>query len=139
MDTEDSLKKNWKIKRDIEKRGYTKEKVLEQILKREKDYFKYIDIQKDKSDIIIKFFSNSKFDINKINEDIKTSLSIKVNKKFNLKSIISEFEKQNINYTLKNTDKFTELIFDDYIYFRFSDIQINNFYDYISFIILNLK
>lgn len=48
-----NLQKHWKIVRDTKKRGYTIEKILEQISSRAKDSEKYIDIQANYADIII--------------------------------------------------------------------------------------
>jgi len=56
MDTDRELIKKWKIKRDVEERGYSVEKVLKQLETREKDYEEYIKNQKDIADIIINFF-----------------------------------------------------------------------------------
>ena len=56
MDTDRELIKKWKIKRDVEERGYSIEKVLKQIKIREKDYEEYIKNQKENADIIINFF-----------------------------------------------------------------------------------
>jgi uridine kinase len=55
MDTDRELIKKWKIKRDVEDRGYNIQKVLKQIEIREKDYEEYIKNQKDNADIIINF------------------------------------------------------------------------------------
>ena len=55
MDTDRELIKKWKIKRDVEERGYSVEKVLKQLETREKDYEEYIKNQKDNADIIINF------------------------------------------------------------------------------------
>lgn len=55
MDPEDSLKIYWKMKRDIEKRGYSKAKVKATIKKRKKDSHKYILPQKVKADLILRF------------------------------------------------------------------------------------
>jgi uridine kinase len=51
---ETQLVHHWKIIRDIEKRGYSKEKILEQIKKREKDSKAYIEKQSKYTDILIK-------------------------------------------------------------------------------------
>ena len=56
MDTDRALIKKWKIKRDVEERGYSMEKVLNQIKLRENDYNEYIKNQKEYADIIINFF-----------------------------------------------------------------------------------
>ena len=58
VDTDRELLKKWKIQRDVTERGYSMEKVLEQISAREKDYYDHIAIQKEKSDIIINFYEN---------------------------------------------------------------------------------
>ena len=55
MDTEEELKIKWKIERDIEKRSYSKEKILKQISDRKKDYIKYILPQKNLSDIVVNY------------------------------------------------------------------------------------
>jgi len=56
MDTDRELIKKWKIKRDVEERGYSIEKVFKQIKLRENDYNEYIKNQKNYADIIINFF-----------------------------------------------------------------------------------
>jgi len=58
MDTDRELIKKWKIKRDVEERGYNIEKVLKQIETREKDYEEYIKNQKNNADIIINFYED---------------------------------------------------------------------------------
>ena len=60
MDTDRELIKKWKIKRDVEERGYSVEKVLKQIETREKDYEEYIKNQKNNADIIINFCKDKK-------------------------------------------------------------------------------
>jgi uridine kinase len=61
MDTDRELIKKWKIKRDVEERGYSIEKVLKQIETREKDYEEYIKNQKDIADIIINFCEDKNY------------------------------------------------------------------------------
>jgi uridine kinase len=56
MDTDRELIKKWKIKRDVEERGYSLDKILKQIENREKDYDLYIKEQKNNADIIINFY-----------------------------------------------------------------------------------
>ena len=67
MDTDENLRIVWKIKRDINKRGYTVEKILSQINSRKEDFKKYIYPQREKSDIIINFYTNKIFNENDFN------------------------------------------------------------------------
>lgn len=50
------LRFQWKIKRDTQKRGYTKEEVLEQLRKRESDSEQFIRPQRQWSDMIVTFY-----------------------------------------------------------------------------------
>ncbi len=53
------IKRKWKIKRDVEKRGYDREKVVKEIIRREPDYKRYIDFQKIYADVVIKILPSS--------------------------------------------------------------------------------
>ncbi|WP_457548548.1 phosphoribulokinase [Archaeoglobus sp.] len=53
------IKRLWKIRRDVEERGYNREKVIEEIIRREPDYKRYIDFQKIYADIVIKILPSS--------------------------------------------------------------------------------
>ncbi len=52
----ESLRTQWKIKRDTRKRGYTEEQVLEQLRKRESDSEEFIRPQRKWSDIVVSFY-----------------------------------------------------------------------------------
>ena len=52
----ESLRAQWKIKRDTQKRGYDPEQVLEQLRKREPDSEAYIRPQRQWSDIVVTFY-----------------------------------------------------------------------------------
>ncbi|MDC6350601.1 hypothetical protein PP178_03480 [Zeaxanthinibacter sp. PT1] len=56
VEPEEDLRLYWKLKRDIAKRGYTKEKVIEQLRMREEDSEKYIRSQASFSDIRLRFY-----------------------------------------------------------------------------------
>lgn len=73
---ERQLQTHWKIIRDQEKRGHSKEKVLEQIRQREVDSEKFILSQEKFSDICIELFSNNKIK-NLGDRSEKLDLSIK--------------------------------------------------------------
>ena len=135
MDTDNFLKKEWKINRDVKERGYSIEKILNQIEKREEDYEKFIYPQREKSDLIINFFHNDKNEI---------SLKLSINQKFNIKNIIKKMNDKNIiiSNTI-NENNFFSLIFYEYKEINFlwennKTPQFNNFYDYILYAIMNL-
>lgn len=56
VNTQEELREHWKVKRDVQKRGYTKEQVLKQIELRKPDALKYIAPQISFADIIIEYF-----------------------------------------------------------------------------------
>lgn len=49
---EEQLRTHWKLLRDVGERGYNKERVLEQLQKREHDSLEYISSQRDYADIV---------------------------------------------------------------------------------------
>jgi uridine kinase/ribulose-5-phosphate 4-epimerase/fuculose-1-phosphate aldolase len=58
VDTDESLKTEWKIRRDVKIRGYTESQVLETINQRKKDEELFIAPQRQKADVIVKFTKN---------------------------------------------------------------------------------
>ena len=56
IDTDESLRRHWKILRDVSSRGYTIEKIMEQINARVSDTKKYIYPQKKFADFVIKYY-----------------------------------------------------------------------------------
>jgi phosphoribulokinase len=53
------IRRKWKLRRDVETRGYDREKVIEEIIRREPDYKRYIDFQKIYADVVIKIMPTS--------------------------------------------------------------------------------
>jgi uridine kinase len=143
IDTDINLKTKWKVKRDMDKRGYTLEQIMIQIDNRKEDYYKFIYPQKDKSDIVINFFTNTKFSIQNINEVVDIHLRILVNKKYPLIDILSDISKEGIEFEINsNNEIFNEIVFNKYkdsnIIYK-SKMKFGNFYDYIMFFILSLQ
>jgi len=135
MDTDEDLKTQWKIERDTKKRGYTKEKILEQINKRKNDYKLYIEPQKEKSDIIVNFFLD--------NNIIK--LRIFIDKKYDIKPILHIFNINKIQYHNNQVNQYNVLKFDSYIpntlynTLNNTSIEYFGFYNYILYIIINVR
>jgi phosphoribulokinase len=55
----ESLRAQWKVKRDTQKRGYTEEQVLAELEKREPDSEQFIRPQRQWSDIVVSFYQPS--------------------------------------------------------------------------------
>jgi uridine kinase len=101
LNTEEHLKIDWKVKRDMKERNYTLDKIMETILKRKEDSDKYIQPQKDSADLIITYIVEN------------SELVVKVEMTSILSSVVhpfceffsDSFLKSNslISYTLKNT------------------------------------
>lgn len=135
MDPDECLKTKWKLDRDIKNRGYTEEKVLKQMSDRKNDYKKYIAPQKNNSDIIVNFFEK---------EDSSLGLNILINKKHQIENILTTFSKYNIPYKLVLEKNFKLITFDKYVWcelwnFGIPDEEYLKYYNYIFYIILNLK
>lgn len=58
VDTDQSLKTEWKIRRDTKKRGYTQSQVVETMMRRKKDEELYISPQREHADVVVKFTKN---------------------------------------------------------------------------------
>lgn len=88
LDTDEDLRVHWKILRDIKKRSYSKEKILEQIEKRMPDTKKYIYPQKAFADFIIKYFPLNEFDIGEENQEINLGLKIILDANIKIEDIL---------------------------------------------------
>lgn len=88
IDTDENLRRHWKIIRDTKKRGYSIEKILEQIEARMEDANKYIYPQKDFADMIINFFSINNFDLGNEKEIINLGLKITLDANIHIEEIL---------------------------------------------------
>jgi uridine kinase len=135
IDTDEELKKKWKIERDVKERGHTLENVIKQIENRKVDFKKYILPQKYKSDFIIQFYQ--------IQEELL--LRLLIHKKFNLEPITKRLSEKVVDFELTNSDNEN---FECVSFYKYSSVDLwnspstpkfNDFYDYIIYFILNLK
>jgi len=65
IDTQREIKIIWKLRRDIEHRGHTYEKVMNSIKIREQDFINYIEPQKYNADIIVRYYTDDAINIDK--------------------------------------------------------------------------
>jgi len=66
IDTADTLKRFWKVKRDMAKRGYSLEHVLEQINDRKSDFQQFIEPQKEHANIVFYYKYSGTLDYKQI-------------------------------------------------------------------------
>lgn len=143
MDTDEELKRKWKIRRDTKERGHSLEKVSESIKKRESDFNAYILPQKENADLIVKFFTDDVIDFNNLDIDENIKLEVLISDKFDINNILQIFIINNIEYIFdaRNYNGFYKITFPTYSTInRFLDsgLKTNTFYDYILLIIFNL-
>lgn len=100
IEPEESLRLHWKINRDTEKRGYTKEKVLHQLELRKSDSEKYIRSQASFSDIILSYYSAAEIKDIGSQEKVEIALRIKLETNIDVNDLV---DKMNAYTTLKST------------------------------------
>lgn len=88
MQPAEDLRIWWKVQRDVAKRGYTPEQVLEQLKKREEDSNKYIKSQSQHADIVAGFYSSVPLDPLDIHSEPVLGLTIRVANSLNMDKVI---------------------------------------------------
>ena len=131
IDTDESLKRKWKIERDVIERGYNMEKVLKQIEDRKIDYEKYILPQKEKSDIVISFYE----------EEGNLRLKILINKKYEITEALNNLKTKGVVFLTQENNLFNILIFEKFkpLKTQKPHFKLDNYYDYILYFIMNVK
>lgn len=137
MDTHEDLKALWKIKRDVNERGHTRERVIEQIQARKADYQEYIANQREEADVIISFYPRT---LGK-NDDV--SLKILVKTFHPVKHVLDKFTEFNLPLEIIETTGYFILDFERYcpvnLWGDNGVPQFSDFYDYIIFVIVRLR
>ena len=124
MDIMEKLNALWKIKRDIKKRGYTVQKVLENIEQRKKDFNEYILPQKKNADIIINFYTDDDISFEELERNYEIKLNIFVKKKYNITFLLSLND-----FIIQEKDE----------YYKIHLLKQTNHYETIKYIIKNLN
>jgi uridine kinase len=92
LDTDETLRRHWKIIRDTEKRGYSKETILQQIEERKEDTLKYIYPQKNFADLIISFFAIQEINLGDVSQKIDLGLKISIDASIHLEELLKILE-----------------------------------------------
>ncbi len=98
MDTSEDLRRHWKIIRDIAKRSYTKETILEQIEARVPDAVKFIHPQKYFADIVVHFFSVDSFKIGDAEENLELGLKVSLNANIHIEGLVASLNNVEWDY-----------------------------------------
>lgn len=96
MDTDETLRRFWKIRRDTGKRGYSNEQIIEQINKRIPDAKKYIYPQKQYADIVIRYFDSQLTDYFDTSREEVISLEMTLDIAINMDGFIQEFNRAGV-------------------------------------------
>jgi uridine kinase/Gpi18-like mannosyltransferase len=90
IDTDEMLRRHWKIVRDTKKRGYSTQKILEQIEVRMEDAGKYIYPQKEFADMVVRYFGVNTFALGNENENIILGLKITFDANIHIEDILNK-------------------------------------------------
>jgi hypothetical protein len=71
--TDESLRRAWKVRRDVERRGYTEAQVLDQIERRMRDGAQYVRPQARHADIIVRHMPPERDDPSSVTLDVELS------------------------------------------------------------------
>lgn len=110
MDTDENLRRLWKIKRDTTKRGYSIEKIVAQIEKRIPDAQRYIYPQKTYADVIISYFDPTLKTCLEANHEIQMCLKLTLNCEVNIEEITYYLRKYDVDVLLDYTKDITKQI-----------------------------
>ncbi len=104
MDTDTDLKTQWKIARDISKRGYTLGEVRQQIENRQGDYESFVYPLMSRADVIVNFSTESNLYTDSI-KGIGRFLRIFVRDCYQSDNILRELDALDIDYTFGAGDR----------------------------------
>lgn len=110
MDTDSLLRNYWKIERDMQSRGYSKEQILEMIEKRKPDAEKYIYPQKQFADMVISYYDKTLKDMNEKNHPVELSVRFELNINLDVEELISSFEVYGVHPEHKLCEDFNHQI-----------------------------
>jgi uridine kinase len=96
LDTDEKLRKHWKILRDSQHRGHSKREILKQIDDRADDSEKYIKPQRQFSDIIIRYFTDEIFPVGDSHYVPAVKLQITLDASVHIESIVMSLSKFNV-------------------------------------------
>lgn len=117
LDTQEKLRRHWKIKRDVSLRGYSIDKIMEQINLRELDAEKYIHPQMYYADLVIRFFSDDIYEAGDVTIDPKLKLKVMLKLDVEVEGIVEALEAHGhtIEHVYDADMKYQHITFKDHI------------------------
>lgn len=97
LDSDETLRRYWKIQRDTTHRGYTKEAVLASIEKRMPDAEKYIYPQKNYADLIVRYYDKNLTDCMVENYEVNLSVQLTISAAIDVEPLAKELEAAGIS------------------------------------------
>ena len=97
MDIDETLRRYWKIQRDIVHRGYSKKEILNQIEDRVSDALKYIYPQKKYADMIVQYYDKTLFDCMEEGHKPRISVRISISAAIDIEPMISTLAGYGVN------------------------------------------
>lgn len=90
IDSDETLRRYWKIQRDTLKRGHSKEMVLKSIEERMPDAAKYIYPQKQYADLVITYFDKNLVDCKVENYNVQISVRLMLSAAVDIEPLVDE-------------------------------------------------
>lgn len=131
IDTDETLRRHWKILRDTKKRGYDIENILNQIEVRMNDAKKYIYPQKGFADLILHFYPINKIKPGEYYKNIDLGLKVTFDASINVEKILEKLNCKFIwDYNDDLNSQFIEFKTEPYDKFEYIAIDvIDNIYE----------
>lgn len=90
IDTEEKLRRHWKILRDNRERGYSKKKVMEEIERRAEDASKFVRPQKEFADIIVAYSPKDSFEIGDAEREPGLLLKVTLDSSIHIEELVNK-------------------------------------------------
>lgn len=97
MDVDETLRRYWKIQRDVAHRGYSKEMILKQIEDRIPDAAKYIYPQKKYADMIIQYYDKTLKNCMEDNHKVRLSVRLTISAAIDIEPMVNELARYGVH------------------------------------------
>lgn len=88
LDTDERLRRHWKIIRDVADRGHSKTVIQAQLSAREVDAVKFIHPQKNFADLAVSYFTTDEFEVGDLNARPRLQLKVRLNSSVQLEGLV---------------------------------------------------